>query len=55
MDGKEREDRDGEGRERERTKKMSNVGRGCHKYPIANGRNNLCKIKARKKKNGSIK
>jgi hypothetical protein len=46
-----REERErGEGGKNERY-----VRRGCHKYPIANSRNNICKITARKKKNGSNK
>jgi hypothetical protein len=40
----------GEGEKNERC-----IRRGCHKYPIANSRNNTCKITARKKKNGSNK
>jgi hypothetical protein len=31
-------------RERGKGKNERCVGRGCHKYPIANGRNNICKI-----------
>jgi hypothetical protein len=35
-------------RERKRRKNEQCVRRGCHKYPIANSRNNICKIKGKK-------
>ena len=55
MDVKEREDQEGEGREREEKEKIERcIGRGCHEYPIANGRNNICKINGKKEEKWKI-
>jgi hypothetical protein len=44
MEKKEREDQEGEGREREEKGKNEQcVGRGCREYPIANGRTTYVK------------
>jgi hypothetical protein len=48
MEKRERIEKERGERERKRKKNEQCVGRGCCEYPIANSRNNICKINGKK-------